>query len=355
MPESLPLSGGAASAALRVGLACDEDRVDWSRYVQSHPQATFFHRWEWRSLLDEQWRHRPVYLIARRGSEICGVLPMAHMKTRLFGSQLVSLPFCVYAGPLVSDAATLAALDEHALAAAQRCGASHLEYRNLSPTHADWVGNPLYVTFRKTLGSDEADNLQAIPRKQRAMVRKGIGNQLTTHLEDADAFFPIYADNMHRHGTPPLPRRWFRSLERTFGADCDVLVVRDSAGHAVSAVMSFWEDLAVLPYYAGDYERARGLAANDFKYWRLIELSVARGRRIFDFGRSKVGSGPYAFKRNWGFEPTPLAYEYQLLKGHAIAQHNPANPRYRLLIETWRKLPRPLVNWLGPRIVRGLG
>ena len=97
-----------AQAALTVTDATDQDRHAWQAYVAAHPQATFFHRWEWRALMATQWRHRPVYLIARRGQDVCGVLPLAHMKTRLFGSQLVSLPFCVYGGPLVSDPQALA-------------------------------------------------------------------------------------------------------------------------------------------------------------------------------------------------------------------------------------------------------
>ena len=341
--------------AITVREATDSDRQAWQDYVRSHPQATFFHRWEWRALMAEQWRHRPVFLIAWRGSAVCGVLPLAHMKTALFGSQLVSLPFCVYGGPLTSDPQALAELDARAVDLATDCGAGHIEYRNLEPRHTDWLGTDLYVTFRRSISADEDANMKAIPRKQRAMVRKGIGNGLSAAIEDADAFFPIYADNVHRHGTPGMPRRGFRALQSAFGDDCDVLVVRDAAGQPVSAVMSFWDAGVALPYYAGDYERARGLAANDFKYWRLMCRTAERGCQIFDFGRSKLGTGPYDFKRNWGFEPTPLAYEYRLISSPAVPQNNPNNPKYRLMIETWRKLPRPVVNWLGPHVVRGLG
>ncbi len=335
--------------------ASDQDREAWTGYVDGHPEATFFHRWQWRELMVDPWRHAPHFLIARREQRVVGVLPLAHMKTRLFGSQLVGLPFCVYGGPLCDDAQALQALDERATAIAHDLGAGHLEYRNLDARHTDWPGTDLYVTFRKAISDDHEANLKAIPRKQRAMVRKGIANQLSARIEDVDAFFPIYADNVHRHGTPGMPKRWFERLQSVFGSDCDVLVVRDPAGQPLSAVLSFWDGETALPYYAGDYPGARGLAANDFKYWRLMEHAVGRGCRTFDFGRSKVGTGPYDFKRNWGFEPRPLAYEYRLVHANAIPQNNPNNPKYRLMIDTWRRLPRGLVNWLGPHIVRGLG
>ena len=120
-------------------------------------------------------------------------------------------------------------------------------------------------------------------------------------------------------------------------------------------MLSFYFRDEVLPYYAGDDEAARDLAANDFKYWELMRRACARGCRLFDYGRSKQGTGPYAFKKNWGFEPKPLSYEYCLYKRDAVPQNNPANKKYRLMIEAWRRLPLPVANWLGPHVVKSLG
>jgi FemAB-related protein (PEP-CTERM system-associated) len=196
----------------------------------------------------------------------------------------------------------------------------------------------------------------AIPRKQRAMVRKGIKNGLRAELDDGvDRFFALYADNVHRHGTPALPRRYFGALRDEFGADCEVLTVSASDGRPLSSVLSFYFRDEVLPYYAGDDLAARDLAANDFKYWELMRRACARGLKTFDYGRSKQGTGPYAFKKNWGFEPTPLHYEYRLYRRDAVPQNNPANAKYKLLIETWRRLPLGVANWLGPHVVRNLG
>lgn len=196
----------------------------------------------------------------------------------------------------------------------------------------------------------------AIPRKQRAMVRKGIKNGLVSVLDaDVDRFFALYADNVHRHGTPAMPKRYFRMLLDTFGNDCEVLTVTTPDGKPLSSVLSFYFRDEVLPYYAGDDTAARDLAANDFKYWELMRRACARGLKVFDYGRSKQGTGSYAFKKNWGFEPTPLHYEYCLYKRDAIPQNNPANAKYQLMIKTWRRLPIGVANWLGPFIVRSLG
>jgi FemAB-related protein (PEP-CTERM system-associated) len=329
----------------------------WDEFVLRRcPQATFFHRAGWQRLLRDVFRHDTHYLYVEEGGCIEGVLPLAHVKSLLFGSSLTSLPFAVYGGVAAMDEVAATLLEDEAQRLARRLGVQHLELRNLQPRHADWPRQDLYVTFRKPILADEESNLQAIPRKQRAMVRKGIKNGLVAAADSGvDRFFALYASNVHRHGTPALPRRYFEALRREFGRDCDVLTVSAPDGRPLSTVLSFYFRNEVLPYYAGDDEAARELAANDFKYWELMRRACGQGIEVFDYGRSKQGTGSYAFKKNWGFEPTPLHYEYCLYKRDAVPQNNPANAKYRMLIETWRRMPLAVANWLGPFVVRALG
>ncbi|MEW6678681.1 MAG: FemAB family XrtA/PEP-CTERM system-associated protein [Pseudomonadota bacterium] len=333
------------------------DAQAWDAFVQAEPSATFFHRLGWKTVLERAFGHRTHFLLAERDGRIEGVLPLAEIKSRLFGHSLISTPFCVYGGIAAATPEARQALDLHAQALAAKLGVGHLEYRDRdAPAHADWPGTDLYVTFRKTLDPDPEQNMLAIPRKQRAMVRKGIKNGLTSELEDGvDAFFDVFADNVHRHGTPALPKRFFALLREVFGPDCEVQLVRAPTGEIISGVLSFYFRDEILPYYAGDMEAARGLAANDFKYWELMRRACERGIRVFDYGRSKVGTGPYDFKRNWGFEPQPLHYGYHLVTADRVPENNPNNPKYQMFIRAWQKLPRPVVNFLGPYIVRNLG
>jgi FemAB-related protein (PEP-CTERM system-associated) len=134
-----------------------------------------------------------------------------------------------------------------------------------------------------------------------------------------------------------------------------VLTVVAPGGEAVSGVLSFYFRDEVLPYYAGDLASARELAANDFKYWELMRRGCERGFRVFDYGRSKRGTGAFDFKKHWGFEPTPLVYEYCLYRRDSVPEHNPLNPRYRLLIALWRRLPIAVANAVGPHLVKSLG
>lgn len=343
-----------------VNLLKGEDAPRWDDFVRRCPQATFFHLSAWRDLMEEVFDHRTFYLYAERAGDIVGVLPLAEVRSRLFGHALVSLPFCVYGGIATAEDAgpeTLHALESKAETLAQALGVQHLEYRNLQPRHEDWPRQAeLYVTFRKEILPEVEANLLAIPRKQRAMVRKGIKNALVSEVDDTvDRFFALYADNVLRHGTPALPKRFFEQLKERFGEACEVLTVSSPEGKPLSSVLSFYFRDEVLPYYAGDDLAAREFAANDFKYWELMRRACERGCKVFDYGRSKVGTGPYAFKKNWGFEPQPLHYEFHLHTRQSVPQHNPSNARYRLLIEAWRRMPRALANGLGPWVVRSLG
>jgi FemAB-related protein (PEP-CTERM system-associated) len=325
------------------------DNARWDAFVQSCPEATFFHRAGWQRVLRRTMRHDTHFLFCENEGRIEGVLPLAHVRSLLFGNSLVSLPFAVYGGVAAEHETAVQALETHAQQLAQSLGVAHLELRHREHRHLDWPQQELYVTFRKTLLPDVEANMLTIPRKQRAMVRKGIKNGLRGCIDEGiDRFFPLYADNVHRHGTPALPRLYFEALLGEFGDDAQVLTVEAPDGRPLSSVLSFYFRDEVLPYYAGDDVAARDLAANDFKYWDLM-------RRLFDYGRSKLGTGPYAFKKNWGFEPSPLHYEYRLYTRREVPQHNPANAKYRLLIESWRRMPLGFANWLGPYVVRSLG
>ncbi|MBD3893577.1 FemAB family XrtA/PEP-CTERM system-associated protein [Hydrogenophaga sp.] len=347
------------ATALRVHRLSGSDSAEqarWDAFVLACPQATFFHRAGWQSIIRQQLRHDTYFLYAQAHGQIQGVLPLGHVKSWLFGNALTALPFTVYGGVAASTEAAAAVLEQEAQQLARQLGVDHLELRHLQRRHPDWPAQDLYVTFRKEILPTEEDNLLAIPRKQRAMVRKGIKNGLTAHLDpDAKRFFKLFSHNVHRHGTPALSQRYFQALLDTFGSDCEVLTVCAPDGRPLSSVLSFYFRDQVLAYYAGDDETARDLAANDFKYWDLMRRACARGLKVFDYGRSKVGTGTYAFKKNWGFEPTPLHYEFCLYKREAIPQHNPANANYQLLISAWRRLPLGVANWLGPHIVRHLG
>lgn len=348
-----------ASGPQTLHLMQPNDRARWDAFVRSCPDATFFHLSGWQRVIEESFGIRTWFYYVQQDGRIQGVLPLAEIKSRLFGHSLGAMPFCVYGGPAALNDGARRMLDLAAHDLADRLGVGHLEYRGmrrLHPLDQAWHTKELYVTFRKTFSGDDEANMNAIPRKQRAMVRKGIKLGLVGEADDdVERLFAAYASSVHRLGTPVFPKKYFALLQEEFGDACEVRTISTASGELVSSVLSFyWRD-EVLPYYGGGTALARDVAGNDFMYWNLMQAAAARGCRLFDFGRSKLGTGAYDFKKNWGFEAQALPYEYKLYRAARLPDNNPLNPKYQLFIKMWKKLPLPVANALGPYIVRNLG
>ena len=188
------------------------------------------------------------------------------------------------------------------------------------------------------------------------MVRKGIKEGLQGEWDNTTGrFYRVYAESVRNLGTPVFSAKYLRILKEIFGGDCSVLMITHD-GEDVAAVMSFYFRDEVIPYYGGSTSAARTIkGVNHYMYWELMRRSAEQGYRLFDFGRSKAGTGPYSFKKNFGFEPQPLPYEYYLVKSDVMPDLNPLNPKYRMMINMWSKLPLPVANVVGPFLARSLG
>lgn len=349
------MTAHSSASAITVHDLDDAAVPRWDRFVEACPQASFFHRAGWKAVIENSLGHRGHYLYAESGGDILGVLPLIHVRSRLFGNALISNAFCVEGGPAAVHDGAREALTARAVALAETLDVDHLEYRGTERHNPGWAcRDDRHAVFRKALPADPERALQEVPRKQRAVIRQALRNDLSVQLCDqVDGFFAAYADSVHALGTPVLPKRYFRDLARVFGEACEIMEVRHR-GAVVGGLISFTFRGRVLPYYGGGTAAARDLGVYNFMYWDLMRRACLSGLTEFDFGRSKVGTGAYRYKTFWGFEPTPLVYEYFLRRGE-LPDHSPLNPRYRTLIALWKRLPLAVANTVGPWLARDLG
>lgn len=336
--------------------------VDWTRdtaaldaYVRAHPDATPFHLSAWSLGVAQGCGQRAHCLIARDDRGIRGMLPLTEVHSPLFGRALVSNGFAVGGGILADSAKAARALASEAWALAERLSCPTLELRGGPAPGEGWRHDgATYLNFARELAADDEAELLAIPRKQRAEVRRSLDNGLTVDTGDRAAHYRIYAESVHNLGTPVFPRALFDAVLDGFGDDADILTVR--AGRVpVASVLSLYFRGTVYPYWGGGTAAARALRANDRMYYALMAHARARGCTRFDFGRSKAGTGPAMFKKNWGFEAAPLAYAIRTAPGAEPRAINPLDPKNRAKIGLWKRFPLPLANRLGPFIARGLG
>jgi len=337
----------------------DADEAAWENYVERAPHATFFHRPAWRQIIERTLGHAARYRCAWRGSRLVGILPLIHVKSRLFGDALISTAFTTGGGIVADDDIAAQALADDAAELGQRFAVDFIELRqsaSLAIGGAWHAKTELYFGFERALAANDADNLKAIPRKKRADLRKAIDDRRL--VADADApvetFFGIYAESLRNLGTPVLPLRFYSAIKATFGDAVEISAIAGPDGPA-AALMSFFFKDRVLPYYGGAVLAARRLHAYDLLYWAQMQRAAARGVRVFDFGRSKRDTGSFDYKTYWGFEPAPLGYQYRLVKRSDLPEINPLNPKYRLMVDTWRRLPLTLANRIGPVVARQIG
>lgn len=333
-----------------------EDRL-WDGFVDEQADANLFHRAGWRHVIASAYGHNAFYLIARRRGVICGVLPLIEIRSALFGRALVSVGFFVYGGILATDPAAEAALADAAARLGRELNVAYIELRG--DTRAELAGWPaksgIYAAFRRPLEAEEAAALQAIPRKKRADLRKALASDLVVDTGiPAGSFHAIYAESLRNLGTPVFPRRFLNAILAQFAPITELSLVRRGTT-PLAALLSFYFKDQVLPYYGGAVPAARASHAYDLLYWSLMRRATVRGARVLDFGRSKVGTGAFDYKRFWGFEPTPLTYRYHLVRAASVPDLNPLNPRYRRLVAAWQRLPLPVANRLGPLLARQLG
>jgi len=331
-----------------------QDEAAWEGFVFAQSDTTFFHRAGWRRIIEKSLGHRAYYRCAWRGATLVGILPLIEVKSRLFGHALVSLAFGVGGGIAAADEAAVAALAEDAMQLGEKLGVDFVELRHERACDIPWITKPeLYFLFRRTLSRDEAANLKAIPRKKRADLRKAIDNKGLTAETGVDPklFYRIYSESVRNLGTPVLPRRFYAAIAEEFGDAVELSTISGPEGPVAALMTYFFKDVA-MPYYGGAIPAARPLHAYDLLYWRLMGRAVERGCTAFDFGRSKRGTGAFDYKTYWGFEPTPLAYQFHLVRQRELPEINPLNPKYQLMVGTWKKLPLAVANTLGPLIAR---
>jgi FemAB-related protein (PEP-CTERM system-associated) len=336
----------------------------WDGYVKKHPQGSFFHLSGWQRVIEKSFQHSCYFLYSRSLSgddegQINGVLPLVEVKSKLFGHALISTPFCVYGGAIANSSTIVRQLEQEACQLADKLSVDYLELRYQEKQESSLLLKQAHSTF----GCELADNSEAvlanIKKKQRAVIRHSLKNDLDFTLaggkSNLNSFYHLLSTSYRNLGTPIFTQNYFENLIDVFGENIDIAVIKDKNQQPSSAVMNFYFNDQVLPYYGGGNDTARGLKSADFMYYQVMCNACERGYRWYDFGRSKNDSGPYKYKKNWGMEPKSLYYYYHLVNASELPNLSPNNPKYKLFIQLWQKLPLKVSQFIGPYLSKYLG
>jgi len=343
-----------ASSPLRVSMMNASDHERWDDFVFAHPQGTFFHQSSWMRVMESTYGYRPYYVYAERDGQITGIAPTFLVSNWLSGRSLISLPFAVYGGVCAADSesenALIARLEELAI----ELDVEYLELRNRTgDIRPGYHAVARYATFTKPLITDLDKLYAGLPKDIRYMVRKAekAGLQVRRGLDQLNNFYRLMTINLRRLGTPAFPHILFQNLIHEFPNQVDLALVY-CEDKPVAGGMSFKFREWMQPYYIGSLEEAKTLAANDYLWWSLIRYAAETGHRTFDFGRSKKVSGNFDFKKKWNPAIESLSYQVRLVRRTTVPNFSPANPKFDLATNLWKKLPLGLTRVIGPRVVR---
>ena len=344
----------SSPGALTVSVS--QQAPDWGELLARSGQATLLHDPRWGRVMREAYGNRAYYVTAQRGPAVVGILQLVLQKSLLFGTHLCSLPYFDASGVLADDREAADALVAEAARLRTTTGAEWVELRHLDALPGDLACRDDKVTLRLGLPDDPETLWAAFTPKVRNQVRKAEKAGLTLHAEPEatlDEFYAVYARTMRDLGSPPHSKRFFSRIRDHFGDAVRLYAVRQ-AGAPLAASLTLTDAATVRVPWAGADWRFRKLNANMLLYWGMLKDACTRGAACFDFGRSTRDSGTHRFKKQWGAEEVTLHWQYVLPEGGAPPEIRAENPKYRFLVNTWRRLPVFAARLIGPRIIRKL-
>jgi serine/alanine adding enzyme len=342
---------------MKIHLATGEaDAQLWEQFVKTDPQCSNYHRWGWKRVIENSFRWPTFYLLAREDTGVLGILPLVWQKSWMFGSFLTSLPFLNSGGVVAESKATKNALVAEAIALARQLRVEYLELRHRMDPELGLPAKTHKVAMVRPIESDAEKMWAALPHKVRTDIRKAINSGLAADFggeELLDDFYGVFARNMRDLGTPVYGRNFFSAILRTFPSDNYICIVRHQGRPVAASFLMGYRHTLEAGWSSSLYDYI-SMKPNMFLYWRILCFGGERGYQVFDFGRSSIGSGTHRFKKQWGSQEVPLYWVYWVPDDAHLPEVNKENPRYRLAISLWRRLPVSVTKLIGPIIVKCL-
>lgn len=344
------------TGAVQVHDLSPEWQGGWDECVKRSPQGSVYHLSSWQKIFTGSAGHGTHYLLAERDGAVVGVLPLVSVRSLIFGSFLVSLPWVSYGGPCALDAVAHRALVERSIDVARQREARYIELHSERAECEPFIVKSSKVSMRRELAGDPDVLWRGFPPKLRSQIRRPEKDGLVARTGGADqlaAFYDVFSARMRDLGTPVFPRRFFASILESFPDVSRVCCVYAGDRPVAAGLLIGFKDRLEIPWAASLTEFNRQ-SPNMLLYWRALLFGCGNGYRWFDFGRSTPGGPHYRFKAQWGATPVLLHWQYWRSTPGPLPERNPGNPRYQLAIRTWRRLPLRLTRIFGPILARSL-
>lgn len=336
------------SSPVRLFVAGPEQQQAWDAFTASTLDTELGHAWAFQDLLASVFGLKILRIVASRGEEWTGVLPLVFQQSVL-GRYLTSVPYLNYAGVLGADPEARTALAQEALQWADRLRADRLELRGRNGTDLPievWHGKASYLL---DLPRESEQLWKDLGAKLRSQVKRAMKEQCNARVLGAEGrgrFYRLLSRRWQFLGSPVLPEAFFAGLERCLPDALDYIVVEVEGDAAAAGIVVYSGGRAEIPWAASAPEFDR-FGVNMLLYWAALERAIARGSTRFDFGRSTPGSGNARFKLQWGAREELLAWNVGVKKERGRAAER-GDHRRAMMASLWRRLPRIVADRVGP-------
>jgi FemAB-related protein (PEP-CTERM system-associated) len=336
---------------------CDEAwRARWDAYAQRCEHASLYHLWNWREINSAVFGHRTIALAAVEGEELRGIFPIVLVKSLLFGSIGCSMPFVNFGGPASDTPEIDAALLAEGARIVARERLDYLEVRSTRSLGDTYPSMTHKISMTVDLPPDPEAMWTRFKSAHRQDIRKAANTGFVARhggRELLNDFYAILSESWRDLGTPFYSRRYFETLFTALPDRFWITVVYKGEEPACAQLSGVFRDTAE-GLWLGSREKFRRMYAGYVLYWEILKYASERGQRKYHLGRSTADSGAEAFKKKWNAYATQLYWHYVMREGRPVPQLSVDNPKYRLAIDTWRKLPVPVTQVVGPLLARGI-
>ncbi|HEX7116983.1 MAG TPA: FemAB family XrtA/PEP-CTERM system-associated protein [Steroidobacter sp.] len=344
-----------AKSSLSVATISDDARAEWDRFIASHASGSFYHLYDWKLINEQALGHECEYLAARwPDGTVEGVLPLVFVKSQLFGRILCSMPFVNYGGPLATTPEATSALLESATRRARDLKASYLELRCPSPLETSMQVSLRKVSLTVPLMADPEALFASFSQKHRKNIRRAQKNNLEVRIGGAELlkdFYSVLEQSWRGLGTPLYSIDYFERILATFPNNTTVYVCSHQ-NRPINVALTGHYNGTVEGMWAGGLPETRHLDGNYVLYWEMLRHACLQGHQRFHLGRSTADSGAEQFKSKWNARSEQLYWYFYRPDGGSMPELNVDNPKFKLAIAVWRRLPLALTRTIGPVVAR---
>jgi hypothetical protein len=333
------------------------DQNAWDTLILKIDTYSFFHSMAWARVLSETYGFTPLYIAGHDKDDFFAV-PLMIVRNPFLGKKGVCLPFSDSCGPLYTSKRVLAETIPSVLSLVKTRHWKTLEFRGDCGVPALMPHDRFYEHV-VSLRSDPQKIIHSFRSNIRRDIqhadREGVQIKIDTSMEAVYTYYRLHCMTRKRHGVPPQPRVFFKSLHRHIIDAGNGFIARAVfRGNTIAAAVFLHLGSKAVYKFSASLPDQGHLQPSKLILWAAIQWYASHGFDSLSLGRTNPeDAGLMQFKNGWGAECHEILYYRWPPTVEMQLKPHPA--RSRLFFSVTRKLPVPILRVAGTLAYKYLG